>query len=74
MRVLIDPHCRRRMQERGVSADDMAQAWLHHDTDRPSVDHPGARVRTAARSDGRRVTVVARQTPEELYFITVWVD
>lgn len=72
MQVRLDPHCQRRMRERGISPEDMANAWLNSEKDQPSQDHPGARVRTATLADGSRVTVVAHQSEHELYFITVW--
>lgn len=72
MRVIIDPHCRRRMRERSIGPEDMALAWTTFEGDRPSREHPGARVRTGRRLDGSRVTVVAQESKDVLRFITVW--
>ncbi len=72
MRVEIDPHCRRRMTERGIAVEDLALAWTAYEKDRPSHDHPAARIRTARRPDGSNVTVVAEQSSDRLYFWTTW--
>jgi hypothetical protein len=71
--VTIEPHARLRMAERGVTSEDIAHVWLRCEHDRPSTDNPGFRVRTGRVPDGRAVTVVGRQTPEEFRVKTVWV-
>ncbi|GAC1345198.1 MAG: hypothetical protein NVSMB29_19360 [Candidatus Dormibacteria bacterium] len=72
MRVEIDPHCQRRMRERGISPEDMAIAWTAYEKDMASQDHPTARVRTGRRPDGSAVTVVAEVRGGCLYFWTTW--
>jgi len=74
VRVLRTVHFRAAQETDGITEDEIARAWTHPDVDRPSTDHPGARVRMSAQPDGSRVTVVARQTTEELTLITTWRD
>ncbi len=72
MRIVIDPHCRRRMRERGITPEEMAWAWMEFVKERKSQDHPEAKVRTGTRPDGTAITVVAAEDDEVLYFWTVW--
>lgn len=72
MRVLRTAHFRAEQEADGIADEEIARAWTEYELDRPSRDNPGARVRTATQPDGSRVTVVARQTPDQLTLITTW--
>ena len=74
MRVRISPHFRDEQAADQITEEEIARARTTPELDRPSQDHAGARVRTATCVDGSRVTVVARQTPDTLEFITCWRD
>jgi len=60
------------MQEDDISWDEVFEAWVTFDRERPSQDHLGALIRTASVSDGSSVTVVGRQTENTLELITTW--
>jgi hypothetical protein len=70
--VLRTAHFRREQEADGITEEEIIWAWTHPDVDRPSQDHPGARVRRATQADGSSVTVVAKQTPDLLVLITTW--
>lgn len=65
-------HFRAQQRARGVSDEEVVVAWTQATFDRPSADHPGARVRTAVLPDGSQITVVGRQTADTLVLITCW--
>jgi hypothetical protein len=71
-RFKVNRHARDRMHQRGVSVDDILLVWLNPHEDRPSADHPGARLRTGWLPNGDEVTIVAIQTPDAFNVITVW--
>ncbi len=72
MRVHRTRHFIQEQRNDGISDEEIARAWTEPELDRPSEDHPGARVRTATQPDGSRVTVVALQREDVLEFITTW--
>lgn len=72
MRVRRTAHFRTEQEVDGITDEEILRAWTEPELDRPSQDHPGARVRTATQPDGSKVTVVARLTPDELTLITTW--
>jgi hypothetical protein len=72
MRVVRTAHFRREQEADGITEEEIIRAWTQPEVDRPSQDHPGARVRRATQADGSYVTVVARQTPDVLVLITTW--
>ena len=72
VRVLVTAHFRREQESDGITEAEIIRAWTQPELDRPSPDHPGARVRTATQLDGSRVTVVGRQTPDLLVLMTTW--
>jgi hypothetical protein len=72
VRVHRTRHFIQEQRNDGISDEEIARAWTEPELDRPSEDHPGARVRTATQPDGSRVTVVALQREDVLEFITTW--
>ncbi len=72
MKVVRTKHFKDEQATDGITEDEIARAWTQHDEDVPSVDHPGARVRSAPQLDGSRVSVVGLQTTEQLLLITTW--
>ena len=71
-RVVVEPHARLRMRQRGVSDEDIAYVWLHYEQERPTQEHPGYRVRIGRTPAGHRVGVVARLQAEVFEVKTVW--
>ncbi len=71
-RIVIEPHARLRMRQRGISDEEIAHVWVHYDHERPSQDHPGFRVRIGRTPGGRRVGVVARLQRDVFEVKTVW--
>jgi hypothetical protein len=65
-------HFRAQQRARGISEEEVVLAWTQPALDRPSADHPDARVRSADLPDGSTVTVVGRQTADTLTLITCW--
>lgn len=72
MRIVLSEHFKTEMAADGITLEEIIRAWTAPQIDRPSCDHPGARVRAATQADGSRVTVVARETVSALTFITCW--
>ena len=72
VRVVLTEHFKAEMAADRITLEEITRAWTAAQVDRPSRDHPGARVRTATQEDGSRVTVVAKATVTALVFITCW--
>ncbi len=72
MRVVRTRHFIEEQKADGITDDEVARTWTRPEVDRASRDHPEARVRSAIQVDGSRVTVVARETADELILITTW--
>jgi hypothetical protein len=72
VRVRRTRHFAEEQANDGITEEEIVRAWTEPEFDRPSQDHPGARVRTATQPDGSKVTVVAIQRDDVLEFITTW--
>lgn len=72
MRIRRTRHFGEEQANDGITEEEIARVWTDPELDRPSQDHPGARVRTATQPDGSKVTVVAIQREDVLEFITTW--
>jgi hypothetical protein len=72
MKIVRTAHFKEEQLADDISEEEIVQAWTSPHLDRPSEDHPGARVKTARVEDGSSVTVVGRQEEGRLLFITTW--
>jgi hypothetical protein len=72
MKIVRTAHFKEEQLADDISDEEIARAWKTPNLERPSEDHPGARVKSARVDDGSTVTVVGRQESTRLILITTW--